>query len=706
MHQPWYIELGGGKPILPWVRLHALKEYLDIPAVAAEFPRLVQTFNWVPALLDQVERAAAGHGDPHLDVARRPASELDSDERRFLVREFFSIGDREIAAIPGWKRLYDRVLALEKECKGAAAEKLSDDDLRDLQLFFHLGWSGELLRGRPKVAALLRRKKHFSEEDKALLLDAQQEFLGTVLPGIRELASAGAIASSTSPYHHPILPLLIEPATAFRADPKAPHPDGMEPRPGDALAHLRLGRETFRRHFGFVPNGLWPPEGAVGPATVRLLGDEGVVWLATDEGILRRSLPPSRVWDEGDEGSRVRAITRPWRLEGRGPALFFRDRELSDRIGFVYARWDADEAAADFVERIRRRSAPAGEGPACLTIALDGENAWEHFDRSGRPFLRALFSRLSRSRDLRVVGFEEALAEVPAEELPALHCGSWIESNLRTWMGDEEKNRAWALLHAAVRRIGPELLAEPPRDLPGLVDSPPVGVDAGACRAALLAAEASDWFWWFGEGHTSSHDADFDRLFRAHLRAACRFAGRPPLVELEEPIRKERPATAARKMPTGRLSRVVLDGRATDYWEWLPAGRIGTDSEGSMHRGTARLRALLFGTDGRSLYLRLDPFDPPASERLADVSIRVDTNIPCERSWTLPLQKSDPDPSLPAAVAGRLVEIRLPLADCPLAATDPIAFRLELFDEKGRSIERVPSEGWMEFAAGVAEWSV
>lgn len=702
MHQPWYVDLDGGRAILPWARLHALKDYLDIPGTAAEFPRLTQTFNWVPALLDQVARAAAGGSDPHLDAARLRAADLDGATRRFLVDEFFSIGDREVRAIPAYRRLRDRVRGF--GTPEAAAEGLSVDELRDLQVFFHLAWSGHRLREHPVVATLLRRRRHFTEEEKDGLLGLQQEFLSNLLPELARLAASGAFAVSTSPYHHPILPLLFEPATAAADDPSLVPPARIAPRPADALAQVRLGRETFARHFGWLPNGMWPPEGAVGPETVRRLGDEGIVWLATDEAILRNSLPPARRWAEGDLPSRTRNISRPWRLAGRGPALFFRDRELSDRIGFVYSAWGAEEAADDFVARLRQRAESVAP-PAAITIALDGENAWEHYEESGRPFLRALFGRLAAAEDLRVCGFEEAIAEVPAEELPALRCGSWIDGNLHTWAGDEEKNRAWTLLSDVAATVDQVVDGAPPQPLPELTGRvPPAGADPGAARAAMLAAEASDWFWWFGEGHSSAHDADFDRLFRSHLAAAVRFSALPARTDLARPVRRPR-APAVRRSPSGPIS-AVLDGRMTDYYEWLSAGRALGSGDGTMHLGSGRVRELHFGTDGRNLFLRLDPKEPPASERFADLTIRVHLESPRRRELVLPIQEADVAPGEPCAVAKRILEARVPISETPLPGATRIAFAVELADERGRLLQRIPGDGWIELPAAEEDWSV
>jgi hypothetical protein len=47
----------------------------------------------------------------------------------------------------------------------------------------------------------------------------------------------------------------------------------------------------------------------------------------------------------------------------------------------------------------------------------------------------------------------------------------------------------------------------------------------------MLIAEGSDWFWWYGDDHSSEHDLEFDELFRRHVRNVYR--------ALEKPIPEE-----------------------------------------------------------------------------------------------------------------------------------------------------------------------
>src|SRR5262249_1944401 len=145
--------------------------------------------------------------------------------------------------------------------------------------------------------------------------------------------ASGVVEAATSPYHHPILPLLVDGASAREALPKLPLPPRRFRHPEDAQEQIALGLATFEAHFGFRPSGMWPPEGAVSGDALALVGEAGIAWTASDEDVLLNSLTP----EERDfgPGDKARAVFRPYRV-GASPAVFFRDRILSDRIGFSY----------------------------------------------------------------------------------------------------------------------------------------------------------------------------------------------------------------------------------------------------------------------------------------------------------------------------------------------------------------------------------
>src|SRR5206468_4366282 len=244
MHQPFYVDLSQGRATLPWVRLHSLKDYFDLPAIARRFPLVKQTFNLVPCLIDQIEAYAEGRlTDPFLEVASRDVRDLTREDRLFLLREFFSYNPATMGSrLPRLEELRRKRGARAPEPgHDAALAAWRESDYRDLQVLFHLAWSGATLSARPEIARLIQKGRGFSREDLAGLLAIQQAFLGEVLPEYASAAAEGAIEISASPYFHPILPLLCDTGVAHEATPRLPLPGAVFRHPEDARAQIRLG---------------------------------------------------------------------------------------------------------------------------------------------------------------------------------------------------------------------------------------------------------------------------------------------------------------------------------------------------------------------------------------------------------------------------------------------------------------------------------
>lgn len=685
MHQPYYVEAGGDRATLPWTRLHALKDYFDLPAIARRFPRVPQTFNLVPSLLDQLDGYAEGRlTDPFLDVARKDAAGLTAGDKAFLLREFFSF-----SALMG--RRFPRLARLQ-ELRGphppgsedaSALSAWREEDLRDLQVLFHLAWSGSVLSARPLVARLIEKGAGYSREDLAGLLEEQRAFLAEVVPEYRRGADEGTIELSATPYYHPILPLLCDTDAAREATPRLSLPSVPFRHPEDARLQVREARRSFERRFGAAPPGMWPSEGAISDATLAILAEEGVVWTASDEDLLFASLDaaPSGVAD------RSRLLHRPWLTTG-GTLVFFRDHLLSDRIGFVYSSWEARSAADDFVGRLGAIADVAGDEERVVSVILDGENAWEHYAVNGEPFLSALFGKIAETPWIRARTFSQVAEDcrrgvISSSSLPRVRAGSWIRADLTTWIGDPVKNRAWERLAEARAALG----APDP---------------AGPAGVSLMAAEGSDWFWWFGDEHSSAHDADFDRTFRGHLARAYALSGREAALALGEAVAP--PASVAPPVLPLAPVRVVLDGRATDYFEWIGAGRVDAAlGSGTMARGERVLRALHYGTGDDRLALRLDTFSEPASAALDGLDIVVEMRAPIERRLRIALRPGDCGTDPVGACLGQILEMAVPLPGLDATAGTRVDFRVVLEDGAGRGLESLPDEGLVSFPAGAYE---
>ena len=682
-HQPWYPTFDGAPPALPWVRLHALKDYYDLPALLTEEPRVHHTANLVPALLDQIDLLARGGSDAFLEIARTPATEWDAAAVRFARANFFSVHPRILERHPRLADLKGRV---------EAREDLGASDLTDLVVLFHLAWSGPTLLKDPLLVHLRKRGKGFTESEKNALLDHQAAFLGKVIPAWKRAFESGVVEAATSPYHHPILPLLLDSSAGRDARPDLPVPVPRFSHPDDARSQLFLGLATFEKHFGFRPRGMWPPEGALSEGTLALLGESGVSWTASDEAVLLQSLPAGK--RDFGEGDRARTVFRPWRLSGvPSPDIFFRDRVLSDRIGFSYATWNPADAAADFVARLLSIRAAAPEAELVVPVILDGENAWEAYPDNGAPFLRALTSALVAQNEFEVVTPTEALSRlsVPPGHLERVVAGSWVEGTLATWVGATPKNKAWSLLHDAREALGGEIAAAPlvsPADVLAGDASP------ATAKAALFAAEASDWFWWLGDDHSSDHDAVFDALFRRHLADAYRALSRPVPPALLEPVD---PLNA----PVVELPRSALwpevDGLAGEA-DWAGAGCMRGGSRGTMHRGAGLVKQLLFGASaaGDMLFLRLDPEGDVSAFHGQTLRVEIlpsgDGNAPVVTD--LHLSPGVTGDGTFRVGLNRVLEARLP---CSLGARAVLAFRIAVLDVAGRMLEAIPEDGWVRF---------
>ena len=688
MHQPLYQDLLTGEHILPWVRLHALKDYWGMVALLREFPSIRLTFNLVPSLLVQLEAFARDEArDRHLDVGLKRADLLTEDERAFAVANFFHAhGPRMIAPYPR----YTELLAL----RDAAGSQLSArgqsshfsvDDLRDLQVWHKLAWIDPMYVAEDaRVGALIRKDRGYTEEDKLLLRAVELELLGRVIPEYRAALERGQVELSSSPFFHPILPLLCDTDVYLRTHPHSRMPREPFRHQEDAAEQLARAVSYHERLFGQRPQGLWPSEGSVSDAMVPLVAGSGFQWMATDEEILARTTGQGFTRTADGHVEQADRLYRPYRVgpDGASVACGFRDHQLSDLIGFTYAGWSANAAADDFVRRLveagRRFSAATGGGEATVFVILDGENAWEHYEQQGRPFLRALYGGLQSHPELRTVTMAEACSG-ELDRLPSVFPGSWINGDFYIWIGHPDDHRAWGQLVDARRAL----------------ESPPPGLSEQAvtrAREEMLIAEGSDWFWWYGDDHSSEHDLEFDELFRRHVRNVYRALDRPIPEELWVTNITTAPPAAHIERPTGFV-RPVIDGEITHYFEWVGAGSVEqAAASGAMHQVAERapgITAVEFGFDLDALFVRVDATMPIGEmlnggygltlRFLAPAGLRVGMEAESGRPVPVIYRKSHADewsriedPRLRGA-AGRVAEFEIPFALLGASTGDRVA---------------------------------
>jgi alpha-amylase/alpha-mannosidase (GH57 family) len=691
MHQPQYRDPETGRYVLPWTRLHALKDYWGMVKILEDFPKFHATFNMVPSLCLQLEEYASGKfNEPWFELAFRDAEQLTREEKAEILQRAFQVNqERLLSRWPRFLELYE----WSRPAGGAqAVVTFTPRDWRDLQLLSQLAWMDEeWIAHDPVINALSAKGKDFSERDKTALRKKQLEYLQVVLPIYREAAARGQIEISTTPFYHPILPLICDSDIAHIANPSTPLPRRAYRHPEDAREQLRRAREYHERVFGTKPAGLWPSEGSVSDQTLAIAAEEGFRWFGTDEGVLGRTLNLGFFREASGLPANADKLYQPWRVQmgSSGITGLFRDHLISDLIGFVYSRMDSKAGAADLHGRLRAigERVPT-DRPLTVCLFLDGENAWEYYPEHGREFLREFYRRIQDDGDFRALTASEAIAASGDDvaRTSRIFPGSWINANFDVWIGHAEDVQAWELLWDAREAYGK---AEEAR-LQGRSDAP--GEEAlRQAKESLLAAEGSDWCWWYGPEHSTANDAEFDALYRKHLTGIYRALGQIAPDELAKPIKRQ-PERALHLTPSEYL-RVDVNGRDSSYFEWLGAALYAPERRsGAMHGRTYYLRELRYGFDAQRFCIRLDVF-PEALAELAEAEFRVSIHAQCEVAITAKLKN------------GKLVEFAveqericlLKPSEAAEGAFDTIlevAIRKELLDVRGATRLRLGVALW------------
>ncbi len=692
MQQPSSEDPLDGTLSLPWVRLHALKDYLGMPALVERTDGMRATFALAPVLVDQLERYARGETlEPLQRLSRAPAESLGEHERVAVLRGL-PLGARVL--LSRFPRLVELIEARgpagDERRLREAARRFSVEDLRDLQLLATLAWFDlDWLAGDPELLRLEQKGRGFDESDKARLAARETALLGEVLAGYRRVAAGGRVELCTSPYHHPILPLLCDSASHHEARPGTPLPRRFQ-HPEDAHDQIRRAVERHAEVFGEPPQGLWPPEAAISEAALAEMARCGIGWTASDESVLERTVGRPLHRDSRGGVRPPELLYRPWlrRTEAGDVRVLFRDRALSDLVGFSYSALDPERAAHDLLDRCRRSvelwAEHALPGEPVVGIMLDGENAWEHFRDGGRDFLKLVYEGLVSDPGLRPVTVGEAVTGTEPAELPRVFAGSWVNAELSTWVAHADHRRAWDLLGECRDALsaGQHALAADERE-----------------RAWRIfgAACGSDWFWWYAERETSEDEGEFDRLFRRHLQAIYRLLGQEPPEALLGTLVTARRLPERHCRPTGQIV-PVLDGRLSWPDEWLSAGVYRAPASAS--GGSARITALRFGVGEEHLHLLLEA-SRPARELLGEHEVLVSLPGPTALRYRVRTAEGPPLreertalgwvglPSGARAVADELLEIGIPLSELRPGPAQDVELRVLLL-RRGVEVERHP----------------
>jgi len=619
MHQPWYIDPFTQEFEMPWVFLHAIKDYYEMPWLVSRYKKIKATFNLVPSLIKQLQIYSENPSScKFLNLLKKDANKISNTEKDYLLTILFNTNlTTMIKPIPRYFQIHQKYMT---------TQNLTNQDFLDLQVLFLLSWTGNYLReNNHYIKTLLEKGKDFTKEEKEKLINVLLNFLKEIIPYYKNLESEGKIEITTTPYYHPILPLLLNIESAKESKPDISLPKITANFKEDAVYHLNAALDEYQSIFDKKPNGLWPAEGSLSNQTLDLFIEHKIKWTATDEDVLYNVA-----------GKRDKYKIYKY----KDIYIFFRDKYLSDSIGFRYQNMNEKNAVDDFISHLRSIY-NSSQHCQVVSVILDGENAWEFYKNNGKDFFNRLYSEISHQRWIECITFSEVLGKnVEIENLESIKAGSWIYGNFTTWIGHPEKNTAWEYL-SETRNF---LESEKENDL------------YKKAIEYIYIAEGSDWFWWYGDDHFTIYADKFDLLFRSNLMKVYDVFGKKPPAKLSKPIKQTFKQPIIKK-PKNYIT-PTIDGKITNYFEWLFSGEIDLTFDLSSMNTEILLNKLYYGYDKENFYLR---FDGSVNQIKNDI-LRLNFITDKEISFSIPISNEKyTDENGVEAACEKIIEIKIPL---------------------------------------------
>ena len=634
-HQPSYQDPSTKVYEQPWVFMHGINSYPYMADVLKDFPDINVTINLTPSLIKQLDDYVTGRAyDRRLELYKMDESAMSYENKSIVMQYFFDINSQ--FKQPGTWYAHLQEKANSYTTLKEKVDAFTDQDFRDLKVLFLASWINPRytsLSQSPVVNITLEHNKEgiggYSKTDKLNIYNYAESIIKHVFKFHDQAENAGQLEIMTTPFYHPILPLLIDLNSARLADAgnaQLPLPEQNTLWTEDALAQIQKGRNLTIAHFGdepLVARGMWPSEEAVSPQIIPLVNQSDINWFVTDATVLQKGLGVSKLTPE--------QWYQPYQVsqDGNTSAVFYRDQDLSNEISFNLAGLDPNDAAQSLVDKLHTIQQDwTGSKDPVVTIALDGENAWENYqydvngdgyiDYTGNLFREDFYRKLEQAQDagwLQTTTPSQYLKDHPVSSLSSvpLKVGSWA-GDLTTWIGEPDENQAWDWLITTRKDLVAYGNAHPTENLSDAWE-------------ALYAAEGSDWFWWYGTDQNSGHDELFDWGFKTILRSVYhdihwtdqQILDAYPILFLQQK------AGINAKIETKTLP--TIDGVLTSPKEWLPSAAYYNDS-------------LTKETDGviNGLYLVVD-------EGLQDLHFRVDLNTSKQLSdYSLEFYFSKPNP--------------------------------------------------------------
>lgn len=587
MHQPVYQLTPEGDYLMPWVRLHAVKDYLDMVMFVDKFKNLKLNFNLVPVLLDAlIDYGEKNLHDIHSRLTITDVNDLTPDDKEFIINNFFDANYHSMI-LPNdeYNKLYQKYQASD----GNDISVFSNQEYSDLMAHFNLAWIDPIYKNSDKnLKKLVKKKKNYTLEDRIKIIEIQREIIRKIIPAYRKFIKEGKIEVTTSPYYHPILPILLDIKSAKKSDiSDLPEKLKMEL---DAKMQTTMAMDRIEELLGVRPKGIWPSEQCISHKVMHLFRDLGAKWTIADEGILSDSI--NFEFERDFRGH----IEDPYHLlktyDYKGTSVIFRDGLIPNLIGFEYPNHSAEGSANDLYDRIKTEQGKLLSSPDenhLLTIAMDGENCWENYSSDGYEFLNKLYSLIENDPTLETVLISDYLEKDTQKPLNKIASGSWVNRNFKLWIDEPLKDLAWTYLKQ-VRD-----------DFSKYVKQNPLNPNIEQARRELFICEGSDWFWWYGEPNDSGRDNIFDYIFREHLKNIYKYLG------IETPEYLDIPLLSAiskpSRYPKGEFT-PLIEGDDNDDESWLNAGCIKIP-DGPVLKENKFYDKICFGYDKDYMYLRL-----------------------------------------------------------------------------------------------------
>ena len=588
MHQPVYQLTPTGDYLMPWVRLHAVKDYLDMVLILEKFPKIKLNFNLVPVLLDSlIDYGENDLHDIHSRLTITDVEDLTADDKEFIINNFFDANFHSmILPSEEYNRLYQKYqLNPENDIN-----MFSNQEYSDLMALFNLAWFDPIYKNiYPELKKLIKKGKNYTTEDRIKIIDIQRDIIRKIIPTYKKFSDEGRIEITTSPYYHPIIPILLD-IKSIKKSSENDLPTNLKMEL-DAKMQTEMALDRMENIFGKRPRGIWPSEHCISSKELGLFKELGVDWTISDEGILSNSINFEFVRDFRGYLEDPYHLLKSYKYKDDGVNIIFRDSVIPNLIGFEYPNHPAESAANDLYDRIKVAQSKLLSSPDenhLITIAMDGENCWENYTADGSTFLSTIYSLIENDPSLETVLISDYLDKDIQKPLNKISSGSWVNRNFKLWIDEPLKNLAWTYLKQ-VRD-----------DFSAYVKQNPLNPNIEAARRELFICEGSDWFWWYGEPNDSGRDNIFDYIFREHLKNIYVFLGLEVPQYLDTPLLSA--ITKPSRYPKGEFT-PVMDGKEKDDENWLNAGCIKIP-DGPVLKEDKFYDKICFGYDKDNLYLR------------------------------------------------------------------------------------------------------